>query len=255
MSWSSFCLLRNCATDTRNIIEQAVPRYTATILSYYFQFFISISVVSISHSCVRKRGSDVGAVHEHKDVSNIIPSTKSSSSVEQHEHPHEIKVKSSVNSKSSAKAPTPEERKSGSSTVTAPSGDFPPPPPPPIAKPVQPPVDKKKKSHPKMFVFEPAASFLNSEGKKGTSQEDETIRDAPSLMLVRKSLLSDEISFEKPVDIHQQQKEVPTKPKQSLREQSLTLQPTMSSERAEEQQTTAVMAIVRTDKTMQSIER
>uniref|UniRef100_A0A0N4W1N5 Ovule protein n=1 Tax=Haemonchus placei TaxID=6290 RepID=A0A0N4W1N5_HAEPC len=42
-------------------------------------------------------------------------------------------------------------------------------------------------------------------------------------------LLSDEISFEKPVDIHQQQKEVPTKPKQSLREHSLTLQPTMSS--------------------------
>ncbi|KAK5972266.1 hypothetical protein GCK32_004232, partial [Trichostrongylus colubriformis] len=113
MSWSSLSLLRNCASYIKKILEQTISRYIGTILTHYYShFFISIFVVSLSHSCVKKRGSESVEQNERRQSPSKFHSSKSTSSTEQGEkQPHELTPKSTVDWEAPAK-PSPSTAKS-----------------------------------------------------------------------------------------------------------------------------------------------
>ncbi|KAK6050140.1 hypothetical protein COOONC_12357 [Cooperia oncophora] len=90
-------------------------RYMSIVLAYYSHLFIGISVVSVSHSCLKRRGSESVDVAK-KESPNKFSSTKSSSSVE---HPHEITPKSSVDWDNSKDDKAPVRKSADSSTATA----------------------------------------------------------------------------------------------------------------------------------------
>lgn len=167
-----------------------------TILACYLHFVISLSLASITHSCVKRRSSehDPEKVDQKESIVKI-PSTKSSSSTENREQQNEVTAKSAADWESPPKNSLKTDKTELSDSHLGQVQGIP-------TKPTQGNglVKPKRKPDQKMFLME-SASFLNSEKQQQQqqlaaklAQDEETINDAPSLENIKISKASEELS-------------------------------------------------------------